>query len=140
METEITLSLIGLATTVATGIISYKTGRGSRRKENAEASAMEYESLNKVREFYASTLDAINARMEELSDHEKESRRKKYTMRSIIDYLSGIACKDNSCRKRVPLSQEEIDIITNESSIIDFKNHKEDHKNGTTGKEDLPRS
>lgn len=108
-------------------------GRGPRRRDNAEASAAEYESLNKMREFYTQTLEAVNSRMEELSAHDKNSRKKKYILRSIIDWLSGIACKDTHCDKRVSLSQTEIDAITNESSIVEF-NIKQD---GDKSREDI---
>lgn len=133
METEVTLALIGFATSITSGIISYRAGKGSRRRDNAEASAAEYESLNKMREFYTQTLEAVDSRMEELNAHDKNSRKKKYILRSIIDWLSGIACKDTHCDKRVSLSQTEIDTITNESSIVEF-NIKQD---GDKSREDI---
>ena len=86
-----------------------------------------------MREFYTQTLEAVNSRMEELSAHDKNSRKKKYILRSIIDWLSGIACKDTHCDKRVSLSQTEIDAITNESSIVEF-NIKQD---GDKSREDI---
>lgn len=119
MNTEITLALIALVTNMATGFISYKQGKGARRKETAEATALEYESLKKMSDFYAGMLSEINTRLEEHTAHSKADRKKKYVLRSIIDWLSGIACTRENCPERIGLSQEEVDKITEESSIID---------------------
>lgn len=117
MNTEITIALITLlGTNLISPMIAYRQGR---KKNNAEATQLEYQALEQLREFHKKFYNDLSQRLDELNSTTQKDRKKKYSMRNIIDWLSGIACKDLTCPKRVDLSEEDVDKITQETSFVE---------------------
>lgn len=117
MNTEITIALISLLGSSIIGpYIGYRQGR---KKNNAEATQLEYQALEQLREFHKKFYDDLSQRLDELNSTTQKDRKKKYNMRNIIDWLSGLACKDLTCPKRIDLSELDIERITQETSFIE---------------------
>lgn len=127
MSTEIILALIGLASSTLSGSLGWMLGK---RKQNAEASLLEANSLETTRQLYESIIKDMQSKLAYYIELSESNRKEIHMLRRLVDSLIDDACLKKGCSMRVYYDPEAINSI-----VSDIDNLKVNEDGNLTKKE-----
>lgn len=101
MVTEITVALIGVLTTILSGVVTFIL---TRRKYNLEVDSKKIQNMNDSFDYYKKVTDEtmreLNQKIETLQKENDSLRKQVYDLHSQMLNLMGSICLDATCKLR----------------------------------------
>lgn len=106
MLSEIIIAVVGVLSTVITGIATHLT---TKKKYSAEVDGMQIQNLRESLDLYKVMLEDTQARLEQYIDRTNKAQTDLYNLRTVVFLLLNRICLNLSCTQRVMFSKEEME-------------------------------
>lgn len=108
MTPEIIVSIVGVLSSVVSGMLGWVFGR---KKQNAEIAHMQLDYITKMDKFYNDIIDNLRKDIEELNEKDRVRSKEMLVLRSLVTNIVNDVCLKKGCPMRVYYTEEELNSI-----------------------------